>query len=170
MSENKKIIPANKFFNSESKELDLIIIADNLKTPENMGAVIRLAGNFGVKKILFINTEDINIRKINRFSASVNKLVETHYFSNYSDINKYIDSTYKLVALDTVSNSQNINNFIFPKKMALVIGNEKYGISDEVLKLISESIYIPMFGKVKSMNVTHALAIAIFAYTQFLKK
>ena len=161
MSENKKIIPANKFFAPESKELDLIIIADNLKTPENMGAVIRLAGNFGAKQVLFVNKEEVNVKKINRFSASVSKLVEAHYVSNFNDISEYIDNSYKLIALDTVSNSKNINNFKFPKKIALVIGNEKYGISKEILSIISESVYIPMIGKVKSMNVTHALAVAL---------
>jgi len=168
MSENKKIIPANKFFGSDNKELDLIIIADNLKTPENMGAVIRLAGNFGVKMVLFVNKEEVNIRKINRFSASVSNLVETHYISDYNDITKYIDKSYKIIALDTVNNAKNINEFKFSKKTALVIGNEKHGITNEILSLIIESIYIPMNGKVKSMNVTHALSVVLYKFVDDL--
>jgi len=166
MSENKKIVPANNFFDSKNTELDLIIIADNLKTPENMGAVIRLAGNFGAQKVIFINKEEINIRKINRFSASVNNLVETHFVLKAEQIEKYIDKSYKIIALDTVNNAKNINKFKFPKKIVLVVGNEKYGVSNELLNIVSESIYIPMNGKVKSMNVTHALAVALYEYSK----
>lgn len=168
MSDNKEIIPANNFFSSEKTELDLIIIAENLKTPENMGAIIRIAGNFGAKKVLFINKDEINIRKVNRFSASVSNLVETHFLSNIEEINNFIDNSYKIVALDTVSNSINIYDYKFPEKLVIIVGNEKYGISNKFLNKVSESIYIPMPGKVKSMNVSHALAIATFEYAKSL--
>ena len=169
MSESNKIIPANNFFNSENRELDLIIIAENLKTPGNMGALIRIAGNFGAKKVLFINKKEINIRKINRFSASVNNLVETHFLSDIGEIKNFIDNSYKIIALDTISDAINIYDYKFPKKLIIAVGNEKYGISKSLLNIISESIYIPMPGKVKSMNVSHALAIATFEYAKNFK-
>ena len=166
MVENKKIIPANTFFSSETKKTNLIIVADNLKTPENMGAVIRIAGNFAAEKVIFINKESININKINRFSASVANLVETHYISDTNELKSFFDDSYKIICLDTEINANNITQYKFPEKIVLVVGNEKHGISQEILDIADESIFIPMIGKVKSMNVTHALVVAIYDYVK----
>ena len=49
------------------------------------------------------------------------------------------------------------------EKIALILGNERHGISASVLTKLNKSIYIPMYGKNSSMNVAQAAAIA--AYT-----
>ena len=41
------------------------------------------------------------------------------------------------------------------------VGNEKVGLDDEPLKEVEKSVYIPMKGHNKSMNVSHALTIVL---------
>ena len=161
-----EIIPANNFFEKSVSAFELVVVADNLKTPENMGAVIRLAGNFGALKVIFINTEPINKRKLNKYSSSSSNLVDIVFVEKASELTNHIDDSYVLVGLDTEKNAKNIFNYTFPKKTALFVGNEKHGISEDTLKFISESVFIPMQGIVKSMNVTHALAVGLYEFVK----
>ena len=65
-----------------------------------------------------------------------------------------------IIALDTSENAIPLYDFIFPPSFTLVLGNEEYGISDEVLKQVNYILEIPMVGKKNSINVASAYAIA----------
>jgi len=51
-----------------------------------------------------------------------------------------------------------------PEKMVLVLGNEKFGMSEKILMQCQEIRYIPMPGKIKSMNVSHAASVGLFEW------
>ena len=159
-----KLINANKFFgNNNMENNNIIIIADNISTPENIGSVIRLTDNIGAKKLFLINKIKPNKIKIKRNSSSAYNNVDFQ-FIDYEYLNTSFFNEYRFIAIDTVINSKNIYNFKFPKKVAFIIGNEKYGLSDNILNLCEDFIYIPIPGKTKSMNVSHALTVALFEY------
>jgi len=51
-----------------------------------------------------------------------------------------------------------------PKNIALVIGNEIKGINSGILSQIETKLHIPIPGTISSLNVTHALSIALFEW------
>ena len=53
----------------------------------------------------------------------------------------------------------------FEKRLALVFGNEKQGVSPELFAAAEYHAYIPMFGFVESLNISVAAAICLFAST-----
>lgn len=141
-----------------------IIVAYNIKTPENIGNIIRLADNSGCKELLIItNDENIRSSKIKRTASSSYNSVNWS-FCKESELDKKIPSDYKWIAIETSSDSKNIYQVKLPKKVALIVGNEIQGIDSEILDLCHEIVHIPLLGNNTSMNVSHALAVALFEW------
>ena len=69
-----------------------------------------------------------------------------------------------LIAIETCSEAKNIYKTTLPIDAAFIVGNEKYGISEELLSRTHQQVFIPMPGPVKSLNVSHALSIALFEW------
>lgn len=71
---------------------------------------------------------------------------------------------YPLVGLEQTNGSQSLYDFRFPRRMVLVIGNERLGIEDEVLRLLQHTVEIPVYGLPYSHNVATAAAMALYEY------
>ncbi len=71
---------------------------------------------------------------------------------------------YRLVGLEQTTNSHNIHHYRFRQKTALVIGNERTGLTDESLALLDESIEIPVWGMPHSYNAATATCMALYEY------
>ena len=141
-----------------------VIIADSLKTPENLGNIIRLADNVGAKKVLFVNVnESIRTSKIKKTASSSYNSVDWE-FCEITDFLKKIPKDYELVAIETTSDSDNLYKTKLPSKVAFVVGNEITGISDEILEQCRKIVHIPVLGKNTSLNVSHALVLALFEW------
>lgn len=142
-----------------------IVICDGLRTPENMGSVLRLSGNFNALKTIFISEEANGFRKHKIYkTASGGEKTDWEIIEKVADLVTEIPEGYKLVALETSEDAENIFTFKFPEKTALIVGNEVLGISDELLELADYKVYIPIPGAVSSLNVTHALSVSLFEW------
>ena len=64
-----------------------------------------------------------------------------------------------IIALETVERAVSLSDFEFPESFTLVVGNEEYGCSQEMLAAADHVIEIPLFGKKNSLNVANAFAI-----------
>jgi TrmH family RNA methyltransferase len=141
-----------------------IIIGYNIKTPENIGNMIRLGDNLGCKEI-FIVSEDENVRnsKIRKTASSSYDSVKWS-FCSIKELKIMIPSDYEWIALETASDSVNIFKTELPEKIALIVGNEISGIENKLLDYCSKIVHIPLYGNNKSLNVSHSLAIALFEW------
>lgn len=157
------------FYHSVSRP---IIIADNLRTPENVGSVLRLSGNIGALKTLFISDIAPNFKnyKINKTASGAADKTDWKFIKPAEFTNEIPDD-YKVIFIETTEQSGNIFEFSFPEKIALVIGNEVTGIRKELLDKPFHRLYIPIPGPISSLNTTHALSITLFEwYRQMVKK
>lgn len=152
-----------------------IIVADNLKTPENIGSILRLSEAVGCQKIIFINEESSTtikyFNRIRKTATGAEKLVDWE-FKTYQELleQKFLD-LYTIVAIEITDKSTNVFNTSLPTNCIFVIGNESYGISENLLKKCDYSVHIPMYGLLGSMNVSHALAIVLYEWKrqQYIK-
>lgn len=142
-----------------------IIIADKLRTPENMGSVLRLSGNIGAMVTLFISDEAHNFKKhkINKTASGAASKVNWKIIKP-NELFDYLPDDYQIVAIETSKGASNIFSFRFPEKTAFMVGNEVLGISEEVLIHAQNKVYIPVPGPISSLNVAHALSIALFEW------
>ena len=68
-----------------------------------------------------------------------------------------------VVALDNQSESVDISSYCWPNNIALLLGNEVDGIDKKLVELCDGVVEIPMQHSKKSLNVSVALGIALFA-------
>jgi tRNA G18 (ribose-2'-O)-methylase SpoU len=141
-----------------------VIAGWQIINPENIGNLIRLADNIGAKE-LFILGEDFQIRM-----SSVKKTAGLSFenirlnFIHPNDFFSQINPEYRLVAIETSQKSTNIFTTKLPEKVVFILGNERNGLPEEILSKCSFQVHIPMTGKCKSMNVSHALAVTLFEW------
>ena len=148
-----------------------IVIADHLMTPDNIGAMIRLADNIGASEMCFLGNEDEHrLGKVRRAAASSRDNIRW-YFTEESDLHKIVPKGKTIVAIETADNASCIYDTELPENVAFVVGSERFGICEEVLAQCDMVVYIPVPGPTRSLNVSHAAAVALFEWQrQMLKK
>ena len=74
------------------------------------------------------------------------------------------DQDFRIVGLEQASGSQNLPEYHFFRRTVLVIGHEREGLSDELLRLLHDVVEIPVYGMPHSYNVATAAAMALYEY------
>ncbi len=161
-------IPSIEFFNQESFEMkeDMrpYVIGVELRSPDNVGAIIRLADNIGAKKAFFIGESDsYRNRKIGRKASSAGKSMNWD-ITTLEKIKEEIPQDYTWIAIETAAGATNLYTTQLPEKCVFIAGNERFGMNDDFLKNCDQKVYIPMPGFTKSMNVSHAMSVTLFEW------
>jgi len=144
-----------------------IIVLENIADPHNAAAVWRTAEAFGFQKIYLAYSKEkiINPKKIGKASSSsANKWLSFKIFKNIDECyEKLRKDGYKIYATVLDETARKIRDSRFEnKKIAIVLGNEHRGLSNEAIKGADEKIYIPMKGMVQSLNISVTAAILIY--------
>ena len=141
-----------------------ILVALDLQTPANVGSFIRLAGNMGCKKLLFTGKQaDYNTAKIKRTATTAFNQVDWQ-FVEHRQWHQHIPEDYQIVAVETTAEATSVFSADLKGKFAFVLGNERYGIDKESLEHCAGHLYIPLPGKVKSLNVVQAATVVLFEW------
>ncbi len=163
---------AHEEINNSEKKFPLVIIAEGITSPDNVGMIFRVSEAFGVKHIFFTNDHVVMPnKKISKISRSTTERVSYSFSSSSKDvILNELDEEYMPFALEITTNSLMLHdaNFSIYKGIALVIGSEKHGVSEETLQLVKSTIAIKMFGNNTSINVVSALGICLYEITRQL--
>jgi len=149
---------------------DIIVVSENIRTPENIGMLFRISEAFGVKKVCLVgNSPNLENKKVLRTARSTEKELEIQLFDESIQLIKILkENNYQLVGLELTDLSVNLSscNFSEQDKVALFVGAERFGLSQETLQELDKSIHIDLFGKNSSINVINALAIALYKLTK----
>lgn len=141
-----------------------IIVMERVRTPENIASIFRLADAAGIKRIVLVDTViDKHNKKINRIARDSIKYLQIEETS-LTDFISGVRDYQPLHALEITSESKDIFQTELTGMFSIVVGNERQGISQELLDECSAAIHIPMYGNNGSMNVSHALGIALFEW------
>ena len=71
---------------------------------------------------------------------------------------------YRLVGLEQTSGSQSLYDYRFERRSVLVVGNERLGLDDDVLRLLDDVVEIPVYGLPHAFNAATAAAMALYEY------
>lgn len=124
-----------------------ILILDKIQDPGNMGTLIRSAEAFGFNTILAIDSVDFYNEKVLRAtmgSAFRLNLIE----SNYEFVQNLENYTIIIADMD----GEDYRKIELNGNVAIVIGNEGNGISEEIQNSKHITVKIPMQGKIESLN------------------
>ncbi|WP_026916248.1 TrmH family RNA methyltransferase [Christiangramia portivictoriae] len=157
--------------NFNSKKFPVILLLDNITSEANIGSIFRLADAFGVEKLLFHGTPpNLDSNRLKRTARNTHKTVDFEVYEDATPmITDLVEDGYKMIAVEITSSSQPISDFkADSEKILLVGGNERHGISEDILKNCDLAYHIEMFGKNSSMNVAQSLGIALYEITKVL--
>lgn len=141
---------------------DLIVAVPPMHSNVNLSRIVRAAGCCGVGRILCCGNASVNA-KIARETGSD---LEMEYHRSLAPelLRKWRSLGYRIIGLEQTNKSYWIHEYKFPRKTLLVIGNERLGISSEILRELDDVVEIPMYGLPYSHNAATASAIAIYEY------
>ena len=157
--------------NFTKKQFPITLICDNITNAPNLGSLFRIADAFGVEKLIFCGEHIPLGRKMTKTSRATEKVVNYKVETSALDVVAKLKSkNYHIISLEITSHSKPIHKFKIPKNkpIALVVGDENFGVSDDILKLSGDVIHIDMFGQNSSMNVVQAANIALYEITKQL--
>lgn len=102
-------------------------------------------------------------KKIAKTALKSLDAVDWEYYPKTSDIVKLLKKQdIKIISLEQTKNSLDYRNFNYAKPLAIVVGNELDGVSDEVISLSDNVVEIKLHGASKSLNVATATGIILF--------
>lgn len=151
----------------------ITLICDHVTNAPNIGGLFRIADAFGVEKLIFCGDHIPIGRRMTKTSRSTEKYVN---YSVESDIKHVItmlkNEGYHITALEITANSSPLTSMAFNinQPLALIIGDENFGVSEHVLDSSDTIVHIEMFGHNSSMNVTQATSIALYEMTKQIQK
>jgi len=155
------------------KQFPITLVCDRVNSPANIGSIFRIADSFGAEKIYFCG-EDITVisKRMQRTARSTHEIIRYEQSEQTIQIvEKLKKEKYNIVSLEITNTSIPVSEYqIAPtEKIALIIGEENLGVSENILALSDQSIHINMYGNNSSMNVATATGIALYEITKQLK-
>jgi len=149
----------------------ITLICDNVTNAPNIGSLFRIADAFGIEKLILCG-DDISLgRKMAKTSRATEKRVNYEVHRDALEVIQDLKSkNYQIISLEITNSSQAVHNVQFStnKPIALIIGDENFGVSEHILNISDVIIHIEMFGQNSSMNVVQATNIALYEITKQL--
>ncbi|MEI6945753.1 RNA methyltransferase [Paraflavisolibacter sp. H34] len=146
------------------RQNDLTVVLENVFDPHNISAIMRSCDAVGVQEIYVLNTR-IPFHKKWGFqsSRSADKWITAHQFGHVEECFAALREKYsRVLATHLSQDAVNLYETDLTQPMALVFGNEQYGVSEEVRALTDGSLVIPQVGMIKSLNVSVACAVTLY--------
>lgn len=144
----------------------MYLIAHNIRSLHNVGAFFRTADVFGVEKLYLTGYTGCPPRKeIAKTALGSEHRILWEYREHLDALLLELKSAgKKIVALEISDRAIPVSTLEFPvERIALIVGSEVEGISPDLLDQCDEIVEIPMIGAKKSLNVSVATGIALFA-------
>jgi len=157
-----KYIDENKLLKQIVEENGILLVLDHITDPQNVGNIIRTAEVLGANGILLPKERSSPINEVVVKSstgavfhipiAKVGSLRQT--LENFKKMGGWVVVVEK--------GGKDIDKIKYPFPLALVVGSEGKGVSKSVMDIADIVATIPMKGKVTSLNVSSATAIALW--------
>jgi tRNA G18 (ribose-2'-O)-methylase SpoU len=140
---------------------ELIVACCPMRSNINLSRIVRVASCCGVSRVVVCGNAKID-PKIARDGAE--KLPLSRHRSLPPVLKELKQQGYQLVGLEQTTDSHNLHHFAFQRNTVLVIGNERQGITDEVLAVLDAVVEIPIYGLPYSYNVATATSMALYEF------
>lgn len=154
----------------QQRNVGLTLVLDHLHHVHNISAVIRTAEAFGLHRIHFIAEQFELARDITK---GCQRWLEFVVHKTTADCIAWLRADgFRLVTLDPPREDYEhpisyvpVTGLPFHERLALIFGNEKYGVNPALRAEADIRAYIPMYGFVESFNISVAAGICLFCST-----
>lgn len=149
---------------TERPAVDLVFVLQDVEDPVNVGAAFRIADACDVRELVLTGLSPCPPNPtIAGIGRGTHRRVQWSYTKYASDaIEGFKDRGYAGCAVEVTPDSVPYYEGEYPDKLCLIVGNEYHGVTRRTLAVCDMAIYIPMYGKIRSLNVHVALGIAAY--------
>lgn len=173
MARKLKLDELNRLSVDAYKVIDkfpFIVILDNVRSMHNVGAIFRTADAFKIIKIYLCGiTPTPPHREIHKTALGAEDTVKWEHVSDIRHlVNDLKMQGYHIAAIEQAEGCITLEDFIEKDfaKVAVILGNEVEGVSQEAVDLADSVVEIPQFGTKHSLNVSVAAGIVMYEIAQ----
>lgn len=155
---------------SKIKKNPIYLVLDNVLDTYNIGSLFRLADAISVEKIYLCgNMEFPPSSRIHKAAVGTENWVPWEKRDSTKDtILELKKNGVQIISVEQNKKSISYKNLKPTFPVAIVVGNETHGVSNEIQELSDVIIELPMFGVNKSFNVWGSAAVAAYKIVESL--
>lgn len=149
----------------ERRQPDLTLILENVHDPHNVSAILRSCDAVGVLQVHAVYSIELPPPGMfaRQTSASAAKWVDVVRHDSIAACTAELRGAgLQILATALGQDSRPLHDWDLTRGVALIVGNEMRGVSDEALALADGLVEIPMAGMVQSLNVSVASAVCLY--------
>lgn len=147
------------------KQPGLTLVLENVHDPHNIMAVLRTCDAVGVYEVHIIETRERtwNPKLGKNSSSGAKKWVIANTYQSIDACYERLRNEDKMIfTTHMAKDSKNLYELDLKQNVALVFGNEHYGVSHEAVEKADGNFLIPQFGMIQSLNISVACAVSLF--------
>ena len=156
-----------------SAKVSVVVILDNIRSAINVGSVFRSSDAFAIERIILVGfTATPPSREITKTAIGATSSVEWTHVDDITDTLLQLKKNgYTITSIEQTDSSVSLLDWdIKPdQKLAIVMGNEVDGVSDEALALSDVAIEIPQYGTKHSLNVSVCAGVVLWEVSRKLR-
>ncbi|MDA8979602.1 RNA methyltransferase [Chitinophagales bacterium] len=149
-----------------SKKTPVLVILDNIRSLNNIGAVFRTCDAFAIEKIYLCGiTAQPPHRDIRKTALGATETVEwTYKESTLKLVEELKEKGVHVLAIEQVEGSISLQDFQLTDhhKLAIVFGNEVEGVQQAVVDACNDSLEIPQLGTKHSLNISVSAGVVLW--------
>ena len=143
----------------------ITIVLDNVRSALNVGSVFRTSDAFLIENIILCGiTATPPNKEIRKAALGASDSVNWEFEKNTVDsVLKLKNEGYHIMGIEQADKSSKLNDCTLPNKpIAIIMGNEVKGVSQEVLDICDDVMEIPQFGTKHSLNIAVTTGIVVW--------
>lgn len=146
------------------RQPDLTVLLENVFDPHNISAVMRTCDAVGIQDIFILNTKIPPHKRWGaKSSSSAAKWLSIHQYTNADECFTELRKRYKKIYTTHLSSDAvGLHALNLTEPVCLVFGNEKLGVSEEIIAMADGNFIIPQVGIIKSLNISVACAVCLY--------
>ena len=156
------------------EKLQVTLVLDNVRSEMNVGSVFRTADAFLIERVCLCGiTPQPPKAEIHKTALGAEESVCWQYFpTTFEAIGQLKDEGYVICSIEQVHDSVSLEQFVVNsnQRVAIVLGNEVKGVSQEVVDASDTCVEIPQEGTKHSLNISCCAAIVMWHVYRQLRK
>jgi tRNA (guanosine-2'-O-)-methyltransferase len=169
--ESKPVEPESFLLDVRKEKIDRVVeqrtrtftvVLDRLEDSFNMAAVLRTCEAMGVQEVHVVINPEAPFLPNSRVAQGCDKWLDVKLYKSFAECREHLKGRgFALYASAIREGAQSLYSLRFDSKMAIIFGNERFGVSEEVLSGVDGTFWIPMRGFSQSINISAAASACI---------
>ncbi len=143
------------------RQIDLTVCMEQVHKPHNISAVVRSCDAVGVHRIHAVWDEKTRLRG-GTAVGSQNWVYTQQHNSIGNAVGDLKQQGMQVLVTNLSDQAVDFREVDYTRPTAIILGQEKYGATQEAIELADQDIVIPMVGMVQSLNVSVAAALVLY--------